>query len=591
MLKELQSIEDIAFLAESTDGGRFTVNGVEGHFNTTAVYCSTPYYAGNEGFFHIRGTSGEILLLKSCYDDFVRVLKKGIKLTQNELAEVSRKLLQIEECTGFCEVYFVMDNMTFQVIYARRAAIEASEGEQVYMIPRPLTAAEYAQGQDGYSAGDTLFSRSYFNHTAPYPVSYLMESLINRYKDLLNPYFLLFDAKVRSPSAKVINGRLFANITNMLGGLKETRFPAEDFAAQYMPWQKLFTANKQVKAKQFVALHVTDDEIREFMDEVGQQSKYEGAHAIFDADYFNPAINIVMGLMLADNFFNECVNFYSKITGKTKEAVLNDVYKTRQNSFFATGKEMCAPKHFDPACTPHDFQIKPCFKPLEKQAVLNNMSGFARWRKGKKILTLLERIHLILDFRDALYVAGAAFHKKVNNILTEHGAFIAAKKRFKKEEEVFNFDLEDIRRLVNDTYYANMQPVLSYRKSYSCRVKAQEMPYEIYETDIPYAGLIVEEQFEKLFDKKTFDCKSINGKMLEGVADNKSIMCGALFGLADIAKFDEVAAVITETAPLSSYLTEYCIVSDTPLYYGVRYTEHLLNGRLLSISPQKIIKE
>jgi hypothetical protein len=116
------------------------------------------------------------------------------------------------------------------------------------------------------------------------------------------------------------------------------------------------------------------------------------------------------------------------------------------------------------------------------------------------------------------------------------------------------------------------------------------MPYELYEADIPLAGLISEDQLHKTLDKKEFACESLNPTELTGIVNeaDSGIICAGSFPLSRLAELDNPQALIADMAPAFSYLREYCIMHQTPLYYGLRHSETVFSGKKVTLGHSKI---
>jgi hypothetical protein len=120
------------------------------------------------------------------------------------------------------------------------------------------------------------------------------------------------------------------------------------------------------------------------------------------------------------------------------------------------------------------------------------------------------------------------------------------------------------------------------------------MPYEIYEADIKFSGLIAEETFFKKAEQRSFSAKSLFPKDITGKAAGEldgEIVCRRAFSLLSISKLNSPQALITEIAPPLSYINEYCFLNGIPLHYGVRNVEELLTGHTVKLTADKIYLE
>ena len=587
--RELFAKENIPFKLPIECGRSYLINGCELFFEEDgAVIRALPHYQGNRGFFHVFSGTGEVLLLKSCYEDFLRTVARGAEINEDAFGELSRLLQKAESLLKSPhEIWLLHIKGENYIVDLFPIENIPQEGPNI-KIPRPLTAQEYAQSAEGYDDDKTLYSRSFFHTILPDTLSHNMGAFMSKFPDMLASFFLLFDAKVGSPSLKIIDGKAYVNFSAIQKGFKETRIDVTALAQQYMPWQKLFEDGKKAKPSLFLAFHISDEELTDYINEtiVGLSSK--GEYSFFEADYFAPTANLAMASLMLIFIFQEEWLYFAKLAKLSNQEALKIIYRSREGSVFVKGGTFNLPHDFDPATENCEVTLVPSATPMPVEKMFEGLPFTTKLFNKKKLSALLKRLHLLLDSRDKLLTAAGEYHKKIYTILKKHSEFIKNKKRFCDPADVFLFDMEDVRRLVNDTYYTNFEPMREYRSSLSHRTKAQIMPYEIYEADIPFAGLITEDQMFKELAKKEYTCKSINGKDISGEV-GEGIFCARIFPLAKLAEFKKPEALITDIAPALSYVTEYALMHDIPLYYGIRHCELLLKGKKVSLSPGKII--
>ncbi|MDR0454473.1 MAG: hypothetical protein LBH05_06655 [Deferribacteraceae bacterium] len=582
----------------------FTVRGRKVYLELpkSAVLCtSVPYYRGNRGFFHIKEGDGECILLKSCYDDFIRIVKKGITLSNESLNGISRTLSQIEGLLeGLFEVvFFNSDGQTF-IFEVNKAEPQYQDGLfRDPLIPRPLTATEYCDSMSDLIPDKSLFSRSMLQIIFPEQVSFFMVSLFKKYSEILNPFFLFFDAKVDSPSVKCIDFRPYVNITALLRGFSEIKSDRKLFCSFYMPWQKIFSGDKPKKAELFISKRISVCDIESFMDEVEKEYLKKDSYNLYEADYFDPVIKMSMMAMILNFIFQEQFAYFADYVKAAREDALRWIYKTRGNSFFIKGEKLTLPVYFDLATAPEEVQFFPYAAASDKDVIFPHLSAFSRWRRKKKAFKLLDSLHKILDLRDRLLKNAADYHSKTRKYILDSANYMVNRGKFQNDRQVFLFDVADLRRITNDTFYTSLAPMLEYKESLLRRSAAQIMPYEIYEVDIPYAGMIAEDQYFKSGAEKSYKCESYNtaditgeafafdAYVTDGAVSGEKIYCSRAIPLASVAKLNKPQAVITDIAPAFSYITEYCLINDIPLYFGIRYCDLLLAGKKVKLGKNK----
>ncbi len=594
---------EIPVIAPVADKGLpFNVRGKELYFELpeSAVLCiSTPHYHGNRGFFHIKEGQGECLLLKNCYSDFTRVIRKGITLTNDALNNISRTLSQTEGLLeGLFEIVFFYCEGQMHIFEVNDMELPPEAGLDP-SIPRPLNALEYSEPMTDFTPEKELFSRSLLQTVFPEQVSFFTTALFKKYPDILHPFFLIFDAKVGSPSAKCIDFRPYVNINGLLRGFREVKIDRQLFSSFYMPWQKIFSKDKPHKPELFISKRISTGDLEGFVEEIEKEYKKKGSYNIYEQDYFEPVVKITMMAMILNFLFQEQFSYFTIYIKATQEDALRWIYKTRESSFFIKGDKFTVPPYFDIALPAEEVEIIPSASVSDKNVIMSCLLAFSRRRRHKKAFALLESIHKILDLRDILLKHTAEYHTRTRKYILDNATYIVNKGKFKYAEQAFLFDTADLKRLTNDTFYTGLGPILEYRESLRRRAAAQAMPYEMYEIDIPYAGMITEDQYAKGKSDKIHRCESYNTAEISGkvvnfsphadeTAGSRQIYCARAFPLTAVAKLGKPQAVITDIAPAFSYITEYCMIHDIPLYSGVRHCELLLKEKKVKLDKNTI---
>ena len=576
------------------EGRAFAVGGRELNFELpeSAVLCaSAPHYRGNQGFFHIKEGDGECILLKSCYSDSVRIIKKGITLTNEALNGISRVLLQVEGLLeGLFElVFFYSEDQTYIFEVVGAEGVKDAKGDP--FIPRPLTALEYCDSQTDSIPDKTLFSRSMLQMLFPEHISFFMETLFKKYPDIFNPFFLSFDAKVDSPSVKCISSCPYLNISAIFYGFREVKVNEKLFGAFYMPWQKFFRAGKQQKAELFISDQTPISDLEEFWAEIEKEYSNKGPYSLYDKNYFDPVVKMAMFAIFLNFVFQEQLAFFADYIKAAPKDALRWIYKTRENSFFFKGEKLAIPANFDLATAAEETEWAPSSPTVDKSVVLSSLSAFSRRFRKKRAFELLDSLHKVADLRDKLLRGAVKYHSSVRKYILDGAKSSVARGKLKYAEQAFMFDTADLRKLSNNTFYGNISPILEYKESLRNRSAAQIMPYELYEVDIPYAGIITEDQYVKWKEEGGYECESYGITDVDGVVashsdytgDGDQIYCGRAISLAMTSKLKKPRAVITDIAPAFSYITEYCLINDIPLYYGIRHCELLLAGKRVKL--------
>jgi hypothetical protein len=546
-----------------------------------------PHYRGNPGFYHIHEGGGEAIILKGVFGDHIRIIKKGITLTEDEFSRVARFLFEVKKVLAAC----VGENYTLGILSTEGECYAVKAEEYSFTpklevdphIPRPLTAAEYDISEN--SGGKTLYSKGFLSAIFPEIASPYLQDIAKRFPDILACYFLPFNLKIPSPTVSALASRLYTNISALSAGFIGAGIRPALFRRSYFPWQKDLFTEKLGKPKPFLLKKITPAEITSFLDDIRANVKNRSAHAIFNDDFYEPLTHISFIAFFLNFLFYEGFEYLKFLTELEETELLRAVFLSRKNSFFITGEKLEIPEYFDPASPVLSVEFSPV-PTVEPPSLFSKLSSFKRFWRKEKAADVLTMLHTALDGRDALLKICAEFHKMVRNTLLEHGRYIKNRKKINDENQVFLFESNDIRRLVNDSYYSNIEPTLEYKENYIRRSAAQAAVYEIYEEDIRYFGLIAEKQTAKAMESEKVPCFSIGEEAVLDFSDGE-IFCSKNPSLAALAGLKAPKALLCDIAPLFSYAAEYCVIHKIPLYYGVRFPE-ILSRKELALNKEDI---
>ncbi|MDR2883851.1 MAG: hypothetical protein LBV09_01945 [Deferribacteraceae bacterium] len=555
---------------------------------TGSILChSTPHYKGNAGFFHIKAGEGECILLKSRYIDAIRIIKRGISLNSEALLEVSRTLTKIDgELSGYHEVWFFYIPAKSDIKIIKVTPFTKKIAAKLDMtIPRPLTSTEY-EADLSTLPDKNLLSRAFLPLIFPETLSHTSSELVKSFYDAINAFFISLEVKVQSPSQKVVDLRPYLNFSGIIKALKETKQSLSMFEEQYLPWQKIFADEKRAKPALFLSKRLPVKEIDGFMDDTA--NLFKPNLSLFDPNFFSPVVNFAMLAVMINTLLNEQLLYFSSYLKIDTERALQIIYKSRANSLFIKGGELSVPEFFDLSCEQREVKFAPSDKLISMDEAFSCVSGFNKGAKRRGGQKLLADIHALLDLKDKLMPLISEYHRRARGEVLEHGGHILKKGKIDQLEDVFHFDIADIKKLSYDIFYMDVKPIRQHRESYKLRAAAQIMPYDLYEADIPFAGMITEDQLHGMLEQESFICKSYNGKTaIEGVVGD-DIKCANAFTLAHIQDLYGAKAVLTSIAPAFSYITEFCTVNNIPLYYGVRHCETVLKGKRVSLQGEMI---
>jgi hypothetical protein len=526
------------------------------------------------------------------------MIKQGITIVEPALMSISRNLLKADDILGgYHEVWFfyapqydminVVKVTPSDPLSLRHCVTPPSRREATdYKIPRPLTSQEYKAGQSGLP-DKTLFSRAFMQQLFPETLSYMCASVFEKLPDALTTVFTHLDVKVTSPSQKLVNLRPYVNLAAVLSGFYETKQSKYAFTSQFMPWQKVFKDDRAAKPALFLSSRISTQDIAELMDETEKQINDDNI-LISDSSYFAPLANIAMLGMTLQLIFAEQLAYFSAHVNLPPDETLRLIYKTRASSFFIKGETLDLPVFFDPTCEVQSITIAPNEKLLDKNVLFGHISGIFKGQKIKKGIHLLEKLHSLLDFRDRLLKISGLFHENTRDAILVHAEHLTKQEILLQIPEIFSFDLGEVQSMLTESFYSDVQAIFDYRESYRLRATAQIMPYEIYEVDIPFAGMISEEQIANAEAQTVFPCHSYNFTEEISGTSGLDIACRNVFTLAMIPEMAGKKAFITGIAPDFSYITEYCLINDIPLFYGVRHCGIILDGKKVRLKKDSM---
>lgn len=538
-----------------------------------------PHYRGNSGFFHVCGTDWEIFLIKGVYKDSIRTIsgkcpfeQKVINVLAQILADTERNLRQpvVLKLYEHEEKFYVSEAEKFEGEFCLKRDPQ---------ITAPQTAVERSLGKGDGIPDRHLFIRTPFAEIAPEVLSPVTMSLLAGIPDVLNPLFISSSIKTQSPSIKLLFGRLYMNMANVETILPAFKQTSDLFMMNFAP-----TLFRSVKKPVFGIpddsdLKISDTEIEEAAQDVAKAIEELKPEDMFGENFLEMTALLTMTWEMVYIRLWKAFASFHKFLGKSIDDTLIHIYKTRGDSLLNLDiADVSA--DIDPASAHGDFKGLGLAH-LSIDEMYKTLGSAKRLTTNKaKYTDKLEECHAYLKMRDDTYLSFMKLTAKLRGFLGDYGKKMVEDSMVTDASDIFNFELKEINNIINDSFYGNIPFTVNFRKWQGARFSAMCMPYNIYERDVQEASTIANQQIENSEKAGSITCLSYfyNNKADAEPAVRKS------WNLLNIHEAADKNAVITEAGSMFSFITEYCAVTEKPLFSGARFADLLLKDKKISLS-------
>lgn len=545
----------------------------------------TPEYRGNCGFYHVKGNGWELAFVKGVYKDNIKRLNGECPLKPYFLNEISQKCADIERAlrTTVTVKLFMQDDKPFfteaETYTCRRRSSDMRDPD----ISEPLTPVERSLAKNEYVNDKYLFIRNPFADIMPETLSPVTMSLAAAIPDVLNPLFMSCNIKTSSPSVKVMFGRMYMNSANA-----ETIIPAfyskiDFFLLNFAP--ALF---RKIKKPSFELpddsdIRISDEEITTAADDIRKSIEEITTEDILSDDMNELAALCAMTWEMAYLRLWKHFTSLHKYIGKSIEDTLLHIYRTRGDTILNQSFEGLSTQ-FDPACLPKD--VKGCgIEHLTPEEMYKTLPASRRLTLSRaKYTEKLALMHRYLRMRDDIYLSVSGLVSKVRELLLEAGKEMVENSMITNAEDIFLFELKEIKNILNDEYHGNIPFTLNFRRWQSARFAALCTPFYLYEKDSERAEELARAQMKKYTSEGSIPCSAFFHKEL--TTDSFAVSLG--YDLASVRSVKDKDIVIAEAASLFSYITEYCAATEKPLYSGARFAALLLKDRTVTTSDKSV---
>jgi hypothetical protein len=555
------------------------------HLNYKPDYTGDPIFAlphcnANYGFFDLRFKDNRILILKNVHKDFVRVIEGKRWLNDTDYSKISDYLSNIEKnLDDFKSVTFAWEYEVFYLIDINGVSIYG-DCEKSTIIPRPLTKVEYSLFSGEEVNNKTLWIKGVFGSIFPETVTPLMGGIFKKLPDVLNPLFSYVNFKCFSPSIKLIFNKPYANLRNFNAWCSTLLTDDLYINLNFIQHLYLKTGYKKIKIPKTELMKLDNNELLEFLSEIDSIIKQLDESFVLTSDFYDLIALIVMSAEINGLFLMHSFLKLFSITGDL-EITLQLIYQTRPTNIFLHDLQIVDYFDFDTNTVYLDKLTS--YSPIDQDTLINGLPYTVKLLKKKTIKQLLKELHEQLDIKDRLFTQANNLMLKLKNIFLNIGQEFVDNRQFKSKEEIFYLEIEEIVQVKEGNYYGNLAFNNYFRKTQLERFKAQRIPSEIFEKDIPDTEEIVNRIFEKLKDKNEIPTLTLFFK-----DDIKSPYITDHSRLSNIAHINDHDAIIAENIPLFSHLMEYATITNTPIFTGIRFPRITLSNRQFSINKKGI---
>ncbi|PLX67156.1 MAG: hypothetical protein C0603_10895 [Denitrovibrio sp.] len=556
------------------------------HEGADCEFTVTPSYKGNIGFFHLLGQDWELIVVKGVYKDNIRRLKGKPPYDDRKINEVAQTLSDVERTLRKRVIIKIIFNeeQKHVINYIEADSTQLSRDDaRDFTIPAPITSVERSLGKD-ISIGDKqLFSKAPFAEILPETLSPFAMSLVSMMPDVMNPLFMSSSIKTLSPSVKLLFGRLYMNIANASTITSKFSQPSDFLMMNFVP--ALFKSVKKpsIGVPNDADLKISDDEILESIKDIADSIADLKPEDVYSDEFIELiALTVMTWEMVYVRLWKSFTNLH-KLISKDIDTTLTHIYKTRSNSILNIGfDKICT--CFDPAIIEHKIESIG-LKHLSIDYMYKTFPTSKRLTLSKsKYAERITEAHSYLKMRDDLYLAISAMTSKVRSLLLESGTQLHNDQMLSDKNDIFLFEVTEIRNIIGDEFYGNIPFTTNFRRWQNARFSALCLPFNLYEKDVVDAEKIALSQIDKSTKEKNLPCLSLFHKEIT----TSNFTTRMNFRLHDIKEAVGKDVVITESASLFSFITEYCATTETPLYTGARFANIMIQDKTITTTKDSI---
>lgn len=581
-----------------SENGIFVYQGVNYDLpETTDVVKLSTVYKNNTGLIRLSNEHFEAILLKGVYSDFVKVISGEPNISPYRMVKLAEAVLKIEKSFNVpleIGVFIVSDTRRYVFEIKKINNVEKGIYDRLcYDVSETLSEVEFSLSRSEQANDKLLYGRGMLASCFPNTLSPLCLSIAKSVPELFSPLSMSLNIKSEPPSFPIICGKPYVNVTNIAHICNTVSSSTDYYMLNYAPWIYLKNTKNTLKKPNLKIFNISNKEIIDGLDELDSFTvdKEMLLESGFNETLALSAMTMQLILLKTWAGFSE---IYQQL--KNIETVLKFVFLTKDKSLL--NEKLSMQPYLDPAYDVITSEIKKSFINEDFDTLFSSLPRSKRLFLSKdKLQKSIKELHYCLDLRDKAFKVIFNMSEKFRNAFLLIGQELVDGEVIKDKEDVFSFELTDLKCFYDDAYFDNIPITLWLKKWQNERFAAQVTPYDIYEKDITEISNIMSNYLLK--EQKSISCISFGHKDYSGVGQAPLKIGDKLNDIALInnmspvllSSLDNAKAVVTDTAPLFSYLTEYCIRTGTPLYSGVRFSGFMCNKKQLRLSKDQIIIE
>ncbi|WP_162139886.1 hypothetical protein [Limisalsivibrio acetivorans] len=541
-------------------------------------------YNGNPGFMTLKMRGFEAVILKGVYKDFIRA-KIKFPLNERNLVKVSETAASVERNLGKQMRIGIAqtDETVFRVFFAEEIPEPPRKLDSRSREPiNALSAVEYTLSREAVVPEKTLYSRGSLSAIFPETFSGFAASAAKRVPSLFNPLFMSANIKNTTPSLKLIFNKPYTNMANVESVTSTLETTTDFYFYNYAPWVYLKKNKTNFHPPKLSFFGIKEDEVAETIDELKNMAGEISHQDIFEDEFTELLALTAMAFQMVQLKLWQGFTRMLSHTG-SMETAMRFAYKTRNASVLE--ESFKAAPFIDPILEENEYPGI-SFERTGFDELFSEFSMAKRMRiKKKRMQVELDELQRYLGLRDEAFKAAYTLNHAVREALLIFGEELTEGRILKRREDVFLFDIEELNNFRKDEYYGNIPITLSFKKWQNGRCSSQLTPYEIYEKDLERSPEIMEAYLAKQtgeFSPLSFFHRDMEADVPGEAAAVRTVPLPLMHTMTD------KKCIIAETAPVFGHLAEYCTVTDTPLYTGIRPAEILLSGKRIRTEEGKI---
>jgi hypothetical protein len=540
------------------------------------------FYFDNFGYHFVKYKENSILLLKGIYKDFVRVIKGEKFLKDSEFTKLSELLSDIEKNIGQTFSAKVVKGTKDLVDITLVDSYEKLLLKDKILINRPLSGVEYSICRNDSADYDNLYFFSIFKDIFPFTVTPLTASILSSIPEVLSVIFAHVSFRVYSPSVKLLWGKVYGSLSTYHMAFESLNAGESLLKLNYSQFRFLKDKKKKLKNPKISMLEISENEIKEFIKEADEKADRIDETYIFEPEFLEHiSLLFLAAQMIFLNFISQFMKIYDEL--ENLDDTLRLIYKTRAKSPFFSNNEIVVPESFDLSSGFLKMCVYSGRKPLSPKEETKKYSKLNVFKR-KRLESSVAEIHKTLDLRDELSFTSVRVFTKIKSVLNKLTEKLLGESKIKHKDTIYYIEYNDLKNILDDNYYGNIQFTYFFKKWQTERYKLQIVPYEIFEKDIPDVEKIAKGIIGKLLSQKEFDILSFfhkddfNGNLNDvRIYENLAFM-----------KDNSKKPIITDNISLLSYAMEYATINEIPVYSGIRFPELVLKGGNFFVSKSKL---